>query len=208
MNDQDLADRLAARLEGEFAQHPRTHVHVPAGWETIVAALADHLDEVWPDWQLKQVKQKLGYLEVYLAEPPDEIAGELDSLVAAARRAATHRCERCGTTTGAPYTAAVGGWRMTLCEACRDEAIRAWLREVGLTVFDLATAGGPRPDRLAELNEIVTVLEVALVPEELTAWLRRPHSQFQGATALEAIAAGRASDVHAAAAALVERSDW
>ena len=199
-----LHERLAARLTGEFAPHPQVHVDIPPGWEPVVARLADSLDRLWPALQVHQVKQKLGYLEVYLADPPDEIADAVQALVAAARREAAHRCERCGAVDGTPRTGAVGGWRMTLCDRCRDTAMRSWLAKVGLTDGDLASAGGDSPGRLAELNELVTVLDVALVPEEITAWLRSPNSQFQGATPLEALAAGRASEVHAAAVALVE----
>ena len=206
MND-ELHKRLAARLTPEFAPHPRVHISIPAGWEPVVTSLATSLDRHWPDWQLHQVKQKLGHLEVYLADPPPEVAGAIWALVDAARREAAHRCERCGTTDGAPRVASVGGWRMTLCDTCRDSATRAWLAQVGLTDDDLTAARATRPDRLAALNAIVTVLDVVLEPEELTAWLRRPHFQLRVVTPLEAVASGRGSDVHAAAVELVERSD-
>jgi hypothetical protein len=202
-----LHELLATRLTPEFAPHPQVHIDIPSGWEPVVASLADSLDRLWPNWQFHQIESKLGYLEVYLADPPPDIAGAVAALVTAARREAAHRCERCGTPDGTPQTGAVGGWRMTLCDACREAATRSWLREAGLTDADIAAAGAAAPGRLAELHEVVTVLDVVLVPEEVAVWLHSPRSQLQGASALEAIVAGRARAVLTEAVMLVERSE-
>jgi hypothetical protein len=196
--DDELRDRLAARLTGEFADRPSTHVHVPPGWEPVVADLADHLDQVWPGWRLLQIKQKLAFLEVYLDKPPDELADVVHAAVRDATREAARVCERCGSRTDAAR-GQTAGYQAFLCRGCRDAGHRQLLADLGLSEDDLATVG---TGRLGDLAVIVEALEAAEMDDDhVRPWLRTPNESLQGRTPLEAIADGDVEDVHAAVAA-------
>ena len=193
-----LRERLAARLGPETAARPSIYINLPPGWEPIVTELADRLDRLWPDWRLFQIKQKMGFLEVYLDNPPDEVVDVVHAAVRDAAREAARVCELCGSRTDVAH-GQTGGYYACLCAGCRHAGHRQLLADLGLTEDDLATAG---TDGLGELAGVVEALEAAEMDDEhIAAWLRAAQGSLQGRTPLEAIADGDVEDVHAAVAA-------
>ena len=200
----ELRDRLAARLTGEFAGRPSTHVHVPPGWEQLVADLADRLDTVWPGWRLLQIKQKLGFLEVYLDDPPADVADTVHEAVRDATYEAARVCERCASRDDVTH-GRIGGYYACLCAGCRHAGHRQLLTDAGLTDGDLARAGADGdPARIEVLAWAAGELADTLDPPGSAQWLRAPNQMLDGAVPLDVVAAGDVGRVRTAVNAYLD----
>jgi hypothetical protein len=118
------------------------------GWEPIIRRLSEKLEPIARETGLRavQVKEKFGELRVYVRGAdgarvlPVAISRTVRAAIGAAVEESGRTCEHCGA---AGSTAKVGGWWLTLCEACRERElvrraeqrrrraeVRVWLDDV------------------------------------------------------------------------------
>lgn len=95
MNGVDVEAELAD-LRDRLVQEPgsRNELWVRPGWHVLVAELNHQLREIDPDVPVRQVKEKLGRLRVYLGA--SEKADELEAAVLAAEARSVTVCDLCG----------------------------------------------------------------------------------------------------------------
>lgn len=93
-------------------------LHVGSGWWPLLADTHRQLSEVWPEYEIAQVKEKWGGLRIYLRYPLSEPgeASELpvacEPILEAAEAKSMLTCEFCGQ----PGVRRDSGWIKTLCD--------------------------------------------------------------------------------------------
>jgi hypothetical protein len=82
-----------------------------SGWHPILARLEQQLNELDPDYQVHQIKEKFGTLCFYWeGDIPNG-----DAIVGEAEAESARTCELCGSHGNLRTKA---GWLKTLCDAC------------------------------------------------------------------------------------------
>lgn len=94
--------------------------NVGAGWQALLQATVDKLNELDCTWRPFQVKEKFGELRFYI-EATGEQANDAQELVNEAERESSTICEECGEDG---ETASVVGWYRTLCPDDLAKAIK------------------------------------------------------------------------------------
>ncbi len=90
------------------------------GWYPILARLEEQLNQIDPDYQVLQIKEKFGTLRFYLAAQYDELG---KAAVAEAEAEAARTCELCGSRG---HLRTRNSWLRTLCDECaRSEGYEA-----------------------------------------------------------------------------------
>lgn len=90
-------------------------IATPVGWDQVIIDLDAELNELAPDYQLLQAKQKFGGLRYYISDTNEEA----QKAIARASKRASHTCEDCGAE-GAELRR-LGYWYTTLCIDCLEE---------------------------------------------------------------------------------------
>jgi len=92
----------------------------PSGWDQIIIDLDAKLNELAPDYKIRQVKQKFGCLRYYIDTYNEEIMDAIDE----AGRQSLKTCEDCGEP--GKHRKLSGFWQATLCDAHyeAEEAMR------------------------------------------------------------------------------------
>ncbi|OBK02807.1 hypothetical protein A5637_16260 [Mycolicibacterium fortuitum] len=108
------------------------------GWYPIVIELDQQLAAIDPDYELHQVKEKLGGLRYYYRTEVEGARKRMDELVDAAEEQCEVTCEQCGEP-GTRHTTP-HGWLRTLCANCAASSEKGY-EPLGELVNDLA------PDR-------------------------------------------------------------
>lgn len=98
--------------------------NVGKGWWPLVRKLEEHLNELSPDFELLQVKEKFGSLRYYASPQPgctERAAQEFTEWIADAENESDHICEVCGE----PGDTSPGkfGYLKTLCEVHKAERL-------------------------------------------------------------------------------------
>lgn len=95
-------------------------IDVGRGWYEIVINLNKAIGELYPDYEIQQVKSKFGSLRYYCEY---EELGEVDALIRAAEETSLTTCEICSSTTGVTTAnhRAKGYWIETLCAICSEK---------------------------------------------------------------------------------------
>lgn len=111
-------------------------IHVGSGWWSLLADTHRQLSEVWPEYEIAQVKEKWGGLRIYLRYPlpqddSDDLAlwrlhGVCEAILEAAEAESMLTCEYCG----APGVRRDSGWIKTTCDADSGGAAPSSLRSV------------------------------------------------------------------------------
>jgi len=94
--------------------------NVGEGWHQLLHNLEDQLNQIDPNFELQQVKEKFGGLRYYAQSPADGFHEAIDI----AEEASFHLCEVCGKHG---ETKSIQGWLKTLCEEhYAEREVRAW----------------------------------------------------------------------------------
>lgn len=88
--------------------------NVGPGWHQLLHNLEAQLNQLDPDFELRQVKEKFGGLRYYA----DSDAEGFRDLIRVAEEASSHLCEECGKHG---ETKSMHGWLKTLCNQHRAE---------------------------------------------------------------------------------------
>lgn len=104
-------------MSERLSSHPKLEgfsLEFDPGWDQIVLDLARELDEIDPEWQPVQIKEKFGGLRCYLdsGNMSDDVYDAVSDAVERAERRASRTCEICGS----PGELRNGGWMKTLCD--------------------------------------------------------------------------------------------
>lgn len=104
-----------------MTQIPDHFNSVGPGWRQILEKLHRELMEIFPDYQIGQVKEKFGGLRVYINNYPEngEVRNSIFEAIAAAEDGSFIICERCGSTNSVDTRGP--GWIKTLCDGCRED---------------------------------------------------------------------------------------
>lgn len=90
------------------------------GWAGILTALRDDLKRIDPFLVVRQVKQKFGALEVWVAESDPALADAVRERITAAEEQSARTCERCGKP--GRIQRRPDGWYQALCQQHAAEA--------------------------------------------------------------------------------------
>lgn len=116
-------DTLDERLLPILDRIPREwgkFIDVSPGWYEIVIGLNNLIAELYPDYEVHQVKNKLGGLRYYCSVEDDE---KVEVLIRMAEDVALTTCEVCASTIGVTTAnhRAKGSWIETLCAICSEK---------------------------------------------------------------------------------------
>jgi hypothetical protein len=105
--------------------------NVGEGWHEIIRTLEEKLNQIDPDFELLQVKEKFGGLRYYASTSQPEEDTNFHQLISLAEEATFHICEVCGEPGECKATHL---WLKTLCEKHRaedEERYRAEQEQLG-----------------------------------------------------------------------------
>lgn len=88
------------------------------GWSDLLDRMFTRLDEVGWSRKLGQVKEKFGFLRIYVDEWKDGIHGDDWDIVQKAEEESTSICEECGAEGDMRNSGACSYWIKTLCDSC------------------------------------------------------------------------------------------
>lgn len=83
---------------------------VGKGWMPLVLELHKKLENIYPEYEISQIKEKFGTLRYYVGS----MTKEGYALIDAAEAESAKTCEECGH----PGKLRKGGWLKTLCDGC------------------------------------------------------------------------------------------
>lgn len=108
----EVKARIAKRMHGAY-KDPYMYTIGP-GWAAIVDGLDKGLADIWPDYEVYQVKEKFGGLRYYTSFPVnnEEARARFNELIRNAERIAAVTCEECGE----PGTLQGDSYVRTLCD--------------------------------------------------------------------------------------------
>lgn len=89
------------------------------GWFSIIDNLSKRINEIDPDVEAVQVKEKFGGLRFYIGPVAKATADKVYDAISKAENLAYKTCEYCGSTKNVKQTTT--GWIKTLCKECRKE---------------------------------------------------------------------------------------
>lgn len=92
--------------------------NVGEGWHPLIKELEDKLNDIDPDFQLQQVKEKFGTLRYYAQ--CDKGGVNFHKLISEAEEKSGTICEMCGEPA---ETHSYSGWLKTLCDEHRRERL-------------------------------------------------------------------------------------
>lgn len=112
------------RYPNLFREYPRSGFALEPGWTELVQQLCNVLEhhiedlpeEIRPDVNCAQVKEKFGGLRFYMTQETPYISGA----IALAERMSNKICCQCGL----PGKQRQGGWILTLCDGCHEKDIK------------------------------------------------------------------------------------
>lgn len=110
---------------GGTGQLPEHKDHVGKGWADIIDELHENLLGIDPEYTVDQVKEKFGWLRVYITS----CSAAAYPLVHVYEEKSSHTCEWCGN----PGHTRTDGWMRTLCDSCEEKrktGYRPWLEEI------------------------------------------------------------------------------
>jgi len=93
--------------------------HIGRGWWPLAKSVFEVLD--LHEFQVAQIKEKFGYLRIYVDAPKDATPGikaSIHAVLLAAENASGRTCEECGAEGS--HVLVRGHWWKTRCEECKD----------------------------------------------------------------------------------------
>lgn len=115
-------------LAPEYGAFEAHKINVGRGWWPLLTDVHRQLDEIWPEYEIAQVKEKWGGLRIYLDYPlADDDADELalrrlheacGAVLAEIEDRSQLTCEFCGQ----PGVRRSSGWIKTMCDDCSGGA--------------------------------------------------------------------------------------
>jgi hypothetical protein len=124
------ADGLSGLLT-HFASGWDAHVGCGRGWFPLLSRTHEQLQDICPDYEVHQVKEKFGTLRLYAHIPPGSavvrdpnypaIRDAFFAAVQDAEYASGTICEGCGNM-GRLMRRQQGGWFKTLCSSCAADS--------------------------------------------------------------------------------------
>lgn len=93
-------------------------VPVGPGWHKIVASLDNLISAIEPNYQIVQIKSKLGGLRFYVdySRIDDEKSLEITNLINRAEKESHFICEECGNSRNVSSTSGYSSF----CKSCQD----------------------------------------------------------------------------------------
>jgi hypothetical protein len=108
------AGEFAPALSRVIARIPRNWgmwIGVGPGWYSLVTTLDEKIAELFPDYEIEQVKEKYGTLRYYCSVDGED---SVHTLIEAAEAASRVTCEKCGAP--GKLGSSEGWWRTTCAE--------------------------------------------------------------------------------------------
>jgi hypothetical protein len=99
--------------------------HVGDGWLPILEKLCSEIEPLRvhsPGLHFLQIKEKMGWLRIYVEGANSLISEKVRHLVSLAEDESSRVCERCGSQDRVVTDAHTGFWYKTLCKACSEDA--------------------------------------------------------------------------------------
>ena len=108
-----MVDNLSEAIRARMSEEAQWLSGIGDGWVSIVEELNDGLAELYPDYEILQIKQKYGGLRYYTVG----VGTEGRALIDAAEAKSMRTCEVCGEPGGQDNSY----WVETLCDTCRGK---------------------------------------------------------------------------------------
>lgn len=98
---------------------------VGPGWESLLRETHDRLVQIYPEYEVGQLKEKFGGLRIYLEfVSTEEIMNQLHSVIYEAEEKSFKICEMC-SKSGKPQAppGRPNGWIQTVCDECQEKRV-------------------------------------------------------------------------------------